>query len=153
MNTEPFIVLPKDRDRPLNVVGCGVTVLASNDQTGSYEITFQTGPEGMGPPPHSHPWDETFFVVEGNVHFLLNGQAHIAEAGMLVHIPAGTIHGFQFGDGGGKLLEINGSDGAATKMFKAVDMQVPPGPPDVDFLVRLLGQHHVSVQLSTAVDA
>jgi hypothetical protein len=33
-------------------------VLASAAQIGSYEIFFQAGPEGSGPSPHNHPWDE-----------------------------------------------------------------------------------------------
>jgi quercetin dioxygenase-like cupin family protein len=153
MHTEPFVVHPQDRERSLSVVGCGVTVLASNEQTGSYEITLQTGPEGMGPPPHSHPWDEAFFVVEGNVHFVLDGQTRLAETGTLIHIPAGIIHAFQFGAGGGKLLEMTGSGGGATKMFRAVDAEVSPGPPDVGFLVQLLARHRVSVHAPAAVDA
>ena len=152
MHTEPFVVRPQDRERPLSVVGCGVTVLASNERTGSYEITFQTGSEGMGPPPHSHPWDEAFFVVEGNVQFVLDGRALHAEAGTLIHIPAGTSHAFQFGAGGGKMLEMTGSGGGATRMFRAVDAEVPAGPPDVDFLVRLLARHRVSVHAPAAAD-
>ena len=153
MHTEPFVVRPQDRERSLNVLGTGVTVLASNDRTGSYEITFQTGPEGMGPPPHSHPWDEAFFVVEGNVHFVLDGQTQLAETGTLIHIPAGTIHGFQFAAGGGRLLEMTGSGGGATRMFRAVDAEIPPGSPDVGMLVQLLARHHVSVHAPAAVDA
>lgn len=51
---------PQDRSSARNVVGCEITVLASDDQTGSYEITLRTGAEGMRPPPHSHPGDEAF---------------------------------------------------------------------------------------------
>lgn len=152
MRTEPLVVRPRDRERALNVVGCGITVLASNERTGSYEITFQTGTEGMGPPPHSHPWDEAFFVVEGIVDFTLDGKAVHAEAGTLIHIPAGTRHGFTFGAGGGKMLELTGSGGGATRMFRAVDAEIPPGPPDVDLLVRLLARHQVSVHAPAAAE-
>ena len=40
-----------------------LTVLASGTQTGSYELFRQVGPEGSGPPPHTHPWDESFYVI------------------------------------------------------------------------------------------
>ena len=153
MRTEPLVVRPQDRERALSVVGCGITVLASNERTGSYEITFQTGAEGMGPPPHNHPWDEAFFVVEGIVHFTLDGKEVHAEAGTLIHIPAGTSHGFAFGAGGGKMLELTGSGGGATRMFKAVDAEIPPGPPDVDLLVRVLARHQVSVHAPAAAEA
>ena len=38
-------------------------MLASGAQTGGYEIFLQVGPEGSGPPPHNHPWDESFYVT------------------------------------------------------------------------------------------
>ena len=63
MTAKAFVVAPKDYPRPLNVVGEHITVLASEAATGGYEIFLQEGPEGTGPPPHSHPWDESFFVT------------------------------------------------------------------------------------------
>src|ERR1700685_637243 len=71
-----FVVTPATAPAPLNVVGEKITVLASGAQTGSYEIFRQAGPEGSGPPPHCHPWDESFFVVKGEI---------AAEPGTLVH--------------------------------------------------------------------
>ena len=69
MTAQPFVVSPQDRTRSLSVVGEHITVLASAAQTGSYEIFFQAGPEGSGPPPHNHPWDEAFYVLHGEVAF------------------------------------------------------------------------------------
>jgi quercetin dioxygenase-like cupin family protein len=62
----PFTVVP-ERQQPLNIVGEKLTVLASGAQTGSYEIFRQVGPEGSGPPPHTHPWDESFYVIDGEM--------------------------------------------------------------------------------------
>jgi quercetin dioxygenase-like cupin family protein len=43
-------------------------------------------------PEHHHPaHDETFFVHQGTVTAVLNGQEHTVRAGGLVHIPAGTV--------------------------------------------------------------
>ena len=67
--TEPFVVTPADYDPALNVIGTKVTVLASNAATQSYEITLQQGDEGMGPPLHSHNWDESFFILKGKSSF------------------------------------------------------------------------------------
>ena len=67
VKTQPFVVTPKDYDPALNVLGTKVTVLASNAGTQSYEITLQQGDEGTGPPLHSHNWDESFYVLKGQV--------------------------------------------------------------------------------------
>jgi hypothetical protein len=56
---KPFIVAPEDYAPALDIVGEHVTVLASGEATESYEVFHQRGPEGSGPPPHSHPWDES----------------------------------------------------------------------------------------------
>jgi hypothetical protein len=64
-----FVVTPATAPAPLNVVGEQITVLASGSQTGGYEIFRQAGPEGSGPPPHCHPWDESFYVVKGDIAF------------------------------------------------------------------------------------
>ena len=57
------LIIEKSARQALNVVGEQISVLASGDQTGSYEVFHQGGPEGSGPPPHHHPWDEAFYVT------------------------------------------------------------------------------------------
>ena len=69
MNAKAFVVTPMNRPQELNVVGEHITVLASGVATGGYEIFLQEGPESSGPPPHSHPWDESFYVVKGKIEF------------------------------------------------------------------------------------
>ena len=64
-----LIVRADQAPAPLKVVGEEITILANGAQTGSYELFRQAGPEGTGPPPHSHPWDEAFYVIEGEVAF------------------------------------------------------------------------------------
>ncbi len=66
-------------------------------------------------------------------------------AGTLVHIPAGTVHGYRFGAGGGRMLEVSGQGGFATQMFANVSKQVPPGPPDIPRLLDILLQNGVTV--------
>ena len=77
MSAKAFVVAPEDYPRPLNVVGEHITVQASGAMTGGYEIFLQEGPVGTGPPPHSHPWDESFFVTPGEVDFNIDGPACI----------------------------------------------------------------------------
>ena len=142
----PYFVLTPDRHaRALNVVGTQVTVLASNAVTQSYGITLQRGDEGTGPPPHSHDWDEAFYVLSGEIQFLCDRQAHVCLPGTLVHIPRGTVHGFQYGKGGGQMLEITGENAWAAQMFAAVDQAIPLGPPDIPKLLQVLEQNGVTV--------
>lgn len=103
MNANAFFTAP-DCTRPLNVVGKHITVLASGEATGSYEVFLQEGPAGSGPIPHSHPWDESFYVIRGEVDFTIDGgEQRTARPGALVHVPAGVPHWFRWGHGGGAL--------------------------------------------------
>src|SRR5215510_14658996 len=106
MAAKPFVVEPKNYAPALDIVGEHVTVLASAQSTGGYEIFLQRGPEGSGPPPHSHPWDESFFVMKGTVAFGFGAESGTAGAGALVHIPGGTGHWFRFGAGGAEMLSV-----------------------------------------------
>jgi len=148
MKTETFIVTPKTSAEALNVLGVEITVLATNVQTQGYEITLQRGGEGMGPPPHHHPWDESFYVLAGSVEFTVGGKTVHCEKGTLVHIPAGTVHGFAFGAGGGEMFEVTGAGGAATRMFTDLAKRIPPGPPDLGLVVTALSDNGVTVVAS-----
>ena len=145
MKTQPFVVTPNDYNPPLNVLGTKVTVLASNTATQSYEITLQQGDEGTGPPPHSHNWDESFFILKGTVNFICDDKITTCTQGALVHVPAGTVHGFNYGVGGGEMLEFTGQGGTATQMFTAVNNEIPPGPPDIPKVLEVLRNNGVAI--------
>jgi hypothetical protein len=81
MVAKPFVVAPQDYAPALNLVGEHITVLASGEATGGYEVFLQRGPEGSGPPPHSHPWDESFFVIKGEITFGIGAESRTASAG------------------------------------------------------------------------
>ena len=145
MKAHPFVVAPRDYDPPLNVLGIQVTVLASKAATQAYEVTRQRGDTGVGPPSHSHGWDESFYVVAGEVEFTCDGRTDVCRPGTLVHVPAGTVHSFRYLVDGCDVLEFTGQGGTATQMFTAVSQSIPPGPPDVPRLLDVLQQNGVSV--------
>ena len=147
MGTKPFILKPGDRRAALNVVGVQVTILASEEAIQDQEITVQSGPEGTGPPPHSHDWDETFYVTRGQVEFACGGEPALCPVGTLVHVPAGTVHSFRFGSGGGEMFEITGKGSHAAAMFSAVDRQIPPGPLDLEKAIGVLTENGVTVHV------
>jgi quercetin dioxygenase-like cupin family protein len=128
----------------LNVVGEKITILASGAQTGSYEIFHQAGPEGSGPPPHNHPWDEAFYVLRGQIAFGLGEQEMVASPGTLVHLPAGTTHWFRFGAGGGEMLSMTNREGAS-HLFTEIDQEIAPDAPDLAKLVGIARRNQLEV--------
>jgi quercetin dioxygenase-like cupin family protein len=147
MSTKRLVVKPGDRSPALSVLGVNVTVLVSDADSHVQQITHQSGDEGAGPPPHSHDWDESFYVIKGQVQFNCDGQTTTCLSGTLVHLPAGTIHAFSFGPGGGEMLEITGVGSKAIQMFSALDREIPPGAPDVPKVVQVAGEYGVAFHL------
>lgn len=146
MDGKPFALTPDKYSRALDVVGEKITVLASKDAAMQYEIFLQEGPPGSGPPPHSHGWDEAFFVLGGEIEFGFGDEVMTARAGTLVHLPAGTTHWFRFGPNGGKMLSVTGA-GNASQLFTEIDREVPPGPPDLAKLIVVANRTGVKVDV------
>ncbi len=145
MSNDVLIVRPGDDTPELSVIGVTITVLSTSETANGQEITHQRGDKGMGPPPHSHAWDETFYVIRGGVEFTCQGRSTICREGTLVHIPAGTIHAFSIMEGGAEMLEIT-HRGQAVQAFTAIDEQLPKGPPDFGQAVRVFGENGVVIE-------
>ena len=65
------------------------------------------GKEGDGPGPHTHPYDETFVVLDGGATFTVDGQDVEAAAGTVLVVPAGAVHGFTIGPEGMRSVNIH----------------------------------------------
>jgi quercetin dioxygenase-like cupin family protein len=79
------------------VLGDQVDMLVTQEMTGGSSATLvETSPPGGGPPPHQHRnEDETFFVIEGDYEFLVDGEWVKASAGDSFYRARGTIHTFR----------------------------------------------------------
>ena len=86
-------------------------------------------------------------MVKGSVEFSCDGETRSCKPGTLVFVPGGTIHAFRYGPGGGEMLELTGTSSRAAQLFSTLDAECPPGPPDVDTIVELMGRNGVSVHL------
>jgi quercetin dioxygenase-like cupin family protein len=52
-------------------------------------------PNTGGPGTHAHPEDHIFYVIEGALSLLVNGEWSLAEQGTYAIIPGGTPHNFE----------------------------------------------------------
>jgi quercetin dioxygenase-like cupin family protein len=144
MTRSAFALTPDDYAQPLEVVGEQITVLASKEATSGYEIFQQAGPEGSGPPPHSHEWDESFYVIDGEIEFGFGDETATAKAGTLVHLPAGCVHWFRFAAGGGRMISMTGS-GNASELFADLDANVSSADPDLGTLAEIANKHGLAL--------
>jgi quercetin dioxygenase-like cupin family protein len=80
----------------ISVVGDTYTILVSGAQTaGRYCLIDMLVPDGSGPPPHRHDFEEMFTLLEGELEFTFRGNKTVARAGETVNIPANAPHVFK----------------------------------------------------------
>ena len=76
-----------------NVLGDSITLRLTSEQTdGNYSVAEFATPGGVGQPPHTHAWDETYLVLEGELNLNVNGEATVVAAGDSYQVKAGVVH-------------------------------------------------------------
>lgn len=144
MERQPTVV-KSGQGESLSVMGAGVKFLCSADRTDrAWSLMEVVLPEGAGPPPHLHPWDEAYYVVSGQVRFCLAGDEQVLGAGDFIHAPAGTVHGFQGASRGGEPARMLVFDAPAhaESFFREVDREVK-GPPDMAKVPQIGRRHQI----------
>lgn len=73
------------------------TMLADAADTGGrWSMMEQLLPKGSGPPPHKHLWsDETFYILDGTITFLLENEIRTATKGAFINVARNTLHAFR----------------------------------------------------------
>ena len=80
----------------ISLAGDNYAMLVTGDQTnGQYCLIDMRVPNGGGPPPHRHDFEEMFTILEGEIEFTFRGEKHTVGAGATVNIPANAPHNFR----------------------------------------------------------
>ena len=62
---------------------------------GRYCLMDMLVPDGGGPPPHRHDFEEMFSLLEGELEFTIRGETHTVRAPQAINIPANAPHMFK----------------------------------------------------------
>jgi quercetin dioxygenase-like cupin family protein len=128
--------------QPLNVIGEQLRPLTPGGL--SIEVFETTGPEQAGPPPHRHPWDEVYVVLEGTLE-VFDGQSwRLAKAGACATVPANQVHAYRNGSPDCRFLTIAGP-GHAREFFEQMDAEVTALPPDMDAVLAVAARNGLEV--------
>jgi quercetin dioxygenase-like cupin family protein len=129
----------------LFVLGETLRPLLTNAMGSSLEIFDTSGPAGAGPPPHSHPWEEVYVVLDGRLEVTVDGESHVISSGGLAHVPAGVTHSYR------NLTETHFltivTEGQAAEFFTQVSEEVEMSPPDVPGVLRVASSHDIEFKL------
>lgn len=107
-------------------------------------------PVGAGAPPNHHAGEtELFYVIDGQVGFMIDGKETVAGPGDHVAIPDGAVHAFQaVGDRPARLLIINAPGHMHEAFFTGIGHPLPEGQtelpeakePDIPSVVSMAAQ-------------
>jgi len=133
---QPFIVNPGETrgENALGIFGNWIWIkLSGADTDGNYTIFEGEVAPQSGPPLHRHGReDETFYVLEGEFVFEVEGKRIYAGPGCTVHAPRGQAHRFQnAGTTVGRLLTVSqpaGLDAFFTDIDRATGGANVPNP-------------------------
>lgn len=133
-------------DPPIYFLGLPTRVRATAQTTsGAYGLVDNAMPPGFASPYHTHhAEDESFYVVEGEVAFVIDGQWTIAGPGAYLFGPRNLPHGFKVvGDAPARILLLCTPGGF--EQF-VVEMSEPvPAPADMARLIAVAAKYEIDI--------
>lgn len=141
--------------RTIAVVGDVYRFLATGDETdGKYAQWEAIVPPGGGPPPHVHHREvEGFYILEGEITFLVEGQRIVATKGMFANMPVGTQHAFRNESNQPARMIITVAPAGLEKMFFEVGVPLsegattalPPTKEEIDKLLAVAPNYGIAI--------
>jgi quercetin dioxygenase-like cupin family protein len=132
-------------------------LLARNDsEHGAYSLLHLTAPPHFETPYHlHHAEDEAFYVLEGELTVILNGEKIVAGPGNYIFLPRDVPHGFRSSSDKDSRVLIHaipgGNIGFVAMMLEMATLihdrhELPePTPPDLEKLAKLCEQNKITV--------
>ena len=97
------------KNKPFDFHGAKFTIKVLSSETDyKYTVLDIFHPPNLGPALHTHPkGSETFYIVDGNYRFIVDGKLIENKPGDTVFVPKDTPHRFEVGAGGGHAIVIS----------------------------------------------
>ena len=119
------IALTRDEGTRLAVLGTEVRFLCQAAETDrTFSLMEVVLPENAGPPPHDHPWDEAYYVIEGDVRFLVGEETRVFSKGDFIYAPGGVLHSFIGASPDPARVLVFDTPATAEGFFRDVDREV-----------------------------
>jgi quercetin dioxygenase-like cupin family protein len=147
-NKKPIpITIGAQEGKNLSVVGDTYRILVTGKETsGAFATIDMLIPPGGGPGPHAHPdFEETFYVIEGEVEVKSEAGTYVAKKGSYVVIPkGGIVHCFKNKSGQAAHLLCTVVPSGLEELFFEIGVPValgdflPPPPMDPESIKKLI---------------
>jgi len=143
--TTQIIIKQAHQGNWLNVLGMEIQFLSTkNDTDGRHSSMLNTVPKGLGAPLHSHPWDESFYILKGEVELtVVDTKYHLSE-GDYALVPANKIHSFSGLSDSEALMLLNECPSHSHAFFQEINDTVTTLPDDLAKMPSIGKRHQVS---------
>jgi quercetin dioxygenase-like cupin family protein len=148
MDSKQVLTQP-EQARQLHAFGQTMAVLLAGEHTSSSICVLDCHtPPGLGPPPHTHRYeDEIALVQSGTLNFLDNGGWTSVHAGGAVFLPRGQLHTYRNdGDQPSRHWVIATPSGFERFFARCADEFDAPGGPDIERIVGIAAEHGIEIQ-------
>ncbi|WP_341530342.1 cupin domain-containing protein [Nostoc sp. UHCC 0302] len=121
---KPIILAPKE-GKQFSILGGQFTTKATEEETNQAWIIYEvTDTQENGPPLHTHPWEEAFYILEGELDIQVGTETILASTGFFINIPHNAPHAFKIRSATAKFLVLISPQGAKNfyeKMSQVAD--------------------------------
>src|SRR5215468_5530987 len=136
-----------------NIAGAKVKVLVSSHDTGGcYTICSVETAGSLRSPLHTHSYEDiSFYILDGDYRFQIDGEAICASSGSWLFVPRQTPYAFWGNDPWGRFLVV-AHPGGLDLFFQDVDTVAQGKMPALDKLAPVLEKHGIVVCEIPAAD-
>lgn len=117
----------------------------ANDTNGQYAMFEMFDTHGGSAPVHSHPWEETFYILEGEIEIQIGNRREILSTGSMSHIPANAFHAFKVTTESARVLVIV-SPAVAEDFYRELGTKITSLPPEPSLFQEICAKYDLRLQ-------
>ncbi len=139
----PKVRAAGEGDRFQMLTHTAVVKIDRNDTQNQWVMYEASDSFGNGAPLHTHPWEETFYLLSGELEVTLGRREVVAAAGASIYFPADVAHGFRVSSPEAKLLAI--LPGFADAFYREVGDRAIVLPDHLEEFMAICDRHKVRI--------
>ena len=142
--SKEIVITRNGEGEALKATGGRVRFICPAEKTNkTWSLMEATLPRDAGPPPHDHPWDESYYIIEGDVNFTLGDKTMRVTTGDFIYAPAGVLHGFKGASDKPARILVFDAPAHAEDFFRDMDREVKEFPRDAAKIPEIGLRHQI----------
>ena len=139
---KPLVLAPGEGEKFSVLDAVFTTKATGKDTKGAWTLYEITDTAGNGPPLHTHPWDEAFYILEGELEIQTGTKTIVATPGYFINIPGETAHAFKILSASAKFIALI-SPAQANQFYEEMGQFVSSMPQDMSKFQAIADKHRV----------